>query len=42
MEIIYVILNPQMNLLLELGADWYCSNLHTIYEMAMIIVDIYK
>lgn len=42
MEITYVILNPQMNLLLELGADWYCNNLHTTYEVAMIIVHVYK
>ena len=40
-EEVRVILNPQMKLLLELGADWRRSNLPTIEEVAIIILDEY-
>lgn len=39
---ICVILNPQMKLLLELGADWRCSNLPTADEVAIIIPEEYN
>lgn len=41
-EEIHVILNPQMKLLLELGADCRCRNLPTTDEVAIIIPDEYK
>lgn len=42
MEEIRVILNPQMKLLLELGADSRRSNLPTTDEVAMVIPDKYQ
>ena len=41
-EKIRVILNPQIKLFLELGADWRSSNLPTINELAIIIPNEYK
>lgn len=41
-EEICVILNPQMKLLLELGADRHHSNLPTIDEVAIVIPDEYN
>ena len=42
MEKIRIILNPQMKLLLELGADRRRSNLPTTDEVAMIFPDEYQ
>ena len=39
---IRILLNPQMMLLLEMGANWCRSNLPTVDKIAIIILDKYN